>query len=199
MDKNNKIKIQFFFVLPFLLFQISCNDTKEENKIPRVIISTDIGGSDPDDYQSMVHLLVYADQFDIKGIISSPPHEGRKEHIEEVLHAYAQDYENLKTHSNSFPPPDSLLHVTKQGAIQPQKNQIPEELSEGAEWIIKKAKEERGKPLYILVWGSITDVAQAVHDDPGIKEHIRIYSIGSWNTLQDQNARDYLYKNHDDL
>ena len=28
---------------------------------PRVIVSTDIGGTDPDDFQSMVHLLVYAD------------------------------------------------------------------------------------------------------------------------------------------
>ena len=28
---------------------------------PRVIVSTDIGGTDFDDYQSMAHLLVYAD------------------------------------------------------------------------------------------------------------------------------------------
>jgi hypothetical protein len=33
---------------------------------PRVIVSTDIGGSDHDDYQSMVHLLVYADLFDFQ-------------------------------------------------------------------------------------------------------------------------------------
>jgi hypothetical protein len=35
---------------------------------PRVIVSTDIGGSDPDDFQSMVHLLVYADVLDIEGL-----------------------------------------------------------------------------------------------------------------------------------
>src|SRR5262245_10479144 len=38
----------------------------------RVLVSTDIGGTDPDDYQSMVHLLVYADCFDIEGLVSSP-------------------------------------------------------------------------------------------------------------------------------
>ena len=38
----------------------------------RVMVSTDIGGTDPDDFQSMVHLLVYADCFDIEGLISSP-------------------------------------------------------------------------------------------------------------------------------
>lgn len=47
----------------------------------RVIISTDIGGSDPDDFQSMVHYLVYADLFDTEGLIASPPHAGRKAHI----------------------------------------------------------------------------------------------------------------------
>ncbi len=38
----------------------------------RVVVSTDIGGTDPDDIQSMVHLLVYADVLDIEGLISSP-------------------------------------------------------------------------------------------------------------------------------
>ena len=45
----------------------------------RVLVSTDIGGTDPDDFQSMVHLLVYADAFDIEGLVSSPYGPGRKE------------------------------------------------------------------------------------------------------------------------
>src|SRR6218665_2014361 len=31
---------------------------------PRVLVSTDLGGTDPDDFQSMVHFLLYADMFD---------------------------------------------------------------------------------------------------------------------------------------
>ena len=38
----------------------------------RVIVTTDIGGSDPDDFQSMVHYLLYSDLFDTEGLISSP-------------------------------------------------------------------------------------------------------------------------------
>ena len=38
----------------------------------RVIVYTDIGGSDPDDFQSMVHYLLYSDLFDTEGLISSP-------------------------------------------------------------------------------------------------------------------------------
>src|SRR5690606_32212096 len=89
--------------------------------------------------------------------------------------------------------------VTKQGTLDPQKELEPNELSEGAAWIIKKADEDSQKPLYILVWGSITDVAQAVHAKPEIKKNIRIYSIGSWNTVQDQKSRDFLYNKHQDL
>src|SRR4026207_442338 len=64
---------------------------------PRVIVSTDIGGTDPDDLQSMVHFLLYADMFDVEGLISSPYGPGRREHILGVIDRYAADYPNLKT------------------------------------------------------------------------------------------------------
>ena len=48
---------------------------------PRVLVSTDIGGTDPDDFQSMVHLLLYADVLDIEGLVSSPWGPGRRKHI----------------------------------------------------------------------------------------------------------------------
>jgi len=39
----------------------------------RVIVSTDIGGGDEDDIQSMIHYLVYSDLFDTEGLIISTP------------------------------------------------------------------------------------------------------------------------------
>ena len=53
----------------------------------RIVVSSDIGGTDPDDFQSMVHLLVYADSFDIEGLVSSPYGPGRKKHILQVIDA----------------------------------------------------------------------------------------------------------------
>ena len=52
---------------------------------PRVVVTTDIGGTDPDDFQSLVHLLLYADVLDIEGLISSPYGPGRKQHILQVI------------------------------------------------------------------------------------------------------------------
>lgn len=74
----------------------------------RVIVSTDIGGSDPDDFQSMMHYLVYADLFDTEGLIASPPHGGRTEHLLEAIDAYESDYPKLAAQSVRFPTPDAL-------------------------------------------------------------------------------------------
>jgi hypothetical protein len=35
----------------------------------RVLVSTDIGGTDPDDNQSMAHLLMYSNEFDLEGLV----------------------------------------------------------------------------------------------------------------------------------
>ncbi len=167
---------------------------------PRVIVSTDIGGSDPDDFQSMVHYLVYADVFETEGLISSPPQKGRVRDILECIEAYEKDYANLRTWSDDYPSPDALRHVTRQGAIDPQADAEPTtEISAGAKLIIARAHATDSRPLYVIVWGSITDVAQAVHADPGIKTKLRVHSIGSWNTRNDQKARDYLFAKHPDL
>ncbi|HUT32130.1 MAG TPA: DUF1593 domain-containing protein [Planctomycetota bacterium] len=168
---------------------------------PRVIVSSDIGGSDPDDFQSMVHLLLYADVLDIEGLISSPPGKGRAEHILEVIAAYEKDFPNLSRHSPRYPKPDALRALAKQGTVNPAPRAGVSEPTEGSRWIIERAKatDPQGRPLWVLVWGSITDVAQAVHDEPAIRKAIRVHSIGSWNTAQDRASRDYLFREHPDL
>ena len=180
----------------FALF-ISCTETPSK---PRVLISTDIGGSDPDDFQSMVHLLLYADTLDIVGLVSSPPNGGRKKHILEAIEAYETDYTKLKERSTEYPSPDYLRSITIQGALDSQKTDKPDTvISEGAQRIIDEAHKPDARPLYVLVWGSITDIAQALQAAPDIKSKIRVYFIGSWNTKLDPLARNYVYNDHPDL
>lgn len=165
----------------------------------RVIVSTDIGGSDPDDFQSMVHYLMYADCFDTEGLIASPPHAGRKEHILETLDAYARDYPKLRQRSTRFPSPYALRAVTKQGAVDAAPEAGYSVPTEGSRWLIERARAADPRPLWVLVWGSLTDVAQALHDAPEITPKLRVYAIGSWNTRMDQAARAYVVKNHPGL
>jgi len=166
---------------------------------PRVIISSDIGGTDFDDFQSMVHLLVYADRFEIEGIISSSYGPGRKEHILKVIDAYEHDYPNLKTYSTHYPAPNDLRAIAKQGAIESAGLHGYGKASEGSDWIIRCAKRNDPRPLWILGWGGIDDLAQALHDDPSIKSKIRGYFIGGPNKKWSATAYDYIAREHPDL
>ncbi len=83
-----------------------------------MLVSTDIGGSDPDDFQSMVHFLVYSDLFDVEGLVSSPWGPGRKRHILEVIDRYEADYPSLRTWSERYPSPERLRSITKQGETE---------------------------------------------------------------------------------
>lgn len=167
---------------------------------PRVIISSDIGGSDNDDMESMAHALIYADKLDIQAIISTPTkHDGRTSDIHKALDAYAKDYNNLKTYGD-YPTPSELKSVVYQGAINVPGKQGYASSTAASKAIIKEAHEgSASNPLYILAWGAMTDVAQALHDDPSIAGKIRVLSSKGWNGTQDPHSRDYVYNNHKDV
>lgn len=52
-----------------LLFPGSLASMKPAGEKPRIIITTDIGGTDPDDNQSMMHYLLYCNEFDCEGLV----------------------------------------------------------------------------------------------------------------------------------
>jgi len=147
----------------------------------RVLVSTDIGGTDPDDFQSMVHFLVYADCFDIEGIISSPYGPGRKEHILQVIDCYEKDYVNLKTYSDQYPTPDALRAIAKQGETERAPYAGVRRSTEGSRWIVECARRDDPRPLHVLIWGGIEDLVQALHDTPDILPELRVYWIGGPN------------------
>jgi hypothetical protein len=163
---------------------------------PRVIVSSDIGGTDPDDYQSMAHLFVYADALDLEGLIASPYGPGRKRHLLEVIDAYEQDHANLRTHSALYPAPSHLRAITKQGAPDALGDPGFGDPTEGSEWIVRCARRADSRPLWVLVWGGIDDLAQALHDAPDILPKLRVYFIGGPNKKWSAHAYNYLERHH---
>ena len=166
---------------------------------PRLIVSTDIGGTDPDDFQSMVHFLLYADMFDVEGLVSSPYGPGRREHILAVIDRYAADYQNLRTHSARYPAPDVLRGLAKQGAIESAPPGGVGRTTEGSDWIVRSARRNDPRPLWLLVWGGIDDLAQALHDAPDILPKLRVYFIGGPNKMWSVEAYDYIERQHPGL
>jgi hypothetical protein len=166
---------------------------------PRVIVSTDIGGTDPDDLQSMVHFLLYADAFDVEGLVSSPYGAGRREHILQVIDRYAADYPNLKTHSDPYPSPEALGRITKQGALDAAPGTGVGRPTDGSNWIVRCARRSDPRPLWVLVWGGIDDLAQALHDAPDILPKLRVYFIGGPNKMWSVDAYNYIEQHHPNL
>lgn len=167
------------------------------NKL-RVLVSTDLGGSDSDDEQSMVHFLVYSDHWDVEGLISSPWDAGRKEHIIQIIDIYEKDYPTLRTHGD-YPTAEYLRSVTKEGALDKAGPSGHDGPTEGSEWIAQVAKRDDPRPLWITVWGAIDDVAQALHDHPEITPKLRVYWIAGPNRKHSPNSSPYLAQNHKDL
>ncbi|MHC4483997.1 MAG: DUF1593 domain-containing protein [Planctomycetota bacterium] len=165
----------------------------------RVLVSTDVGGTDPDDFQSMVHLLVYADVLDIEGIISSPYGHGRKKHILQVIDCYEKDYVNLKTYSDQYPTPDALRAIAKQGETERAPYAGVRRSTEGSQWIVKCARRDDPRPLHVLVWGGIEDLAQALHDAPDILPKLRVYWIGGPNKKWGPDPFQYIATHHPKL
>ncbi len=166
---------------------------------PRILISSDIGGTDPDDFQSMIHLLMYANEVSIEGLVSSPYGPGRKKDFLDMIDLYEKDLPKLKEHSGGFPHPDSLRAITKQGETELAPFRGFRRATEGSDWIVKCAKEKSDQPLWVLVWGGLEDIAQALHDAPEIKENIKVYWIGGPNKKWGVNAYSYIAENHPDL
>ncbi len=203
--KNLRMRVKKAVVpLILLLGLLGCggwSGSAEMERIPgglrhRLVVCTDVGGTDPDDFQSMVHLLVYADRFDIEGLISSPYGPGRKEHILQVIDLYERDYACLKTYSDRYPVPDALRAVTKQGAVEGAGFEGFGSATEGSEWIVRCARRDDPRPLWILVWGGIEDLAQALHDAPDIAPRLRVYFIGGPNKKWSVDAYQYIATHH---
>ncbi len=189
---------QLFLALICSVFFGVCLATSAESikkRSFRIMVATDIGGTDFDDYQSMVHLLLYADTLDLEGIISSPYGNGGKKHILEAINAYETDYPKLKTYSVKYPTADSLRKIVKQGAIDSPGPIGFHHSTEGSAWIVDCARKKDSRPLYILIWGGIEDLAQALHDAPDILPRIRVYFIGGPNKKWTVDAYQYIADN----
>lgn len=167
---------------------------------PRVIISTDIGGTDPDDNQSLAHLFFYTDKIDLEGIISSPSFgNGSADEVRRMISVYAKDYATLRKAYPGLMSPKALRRITKQGhrGLFAQKGY--DEPTEGSKWIVRQARKSSSRPLWILVWGSLEDVAQALHDAPDIAKNIRVYYIGGPNKMWGLNSYAYIAENFPEL
>ncbi len=130
---------------------------------PRLIVLTDIGG-DPDDQQSMIRLMAYANEFDIEGLIATDLEPPQPERIREIVEAYGQVRENLAQHASGYPTKQYLLDRIKCG--YPHKREVADlgegKDTQGSNWIISVVDKNEPRPVNIAIWGGPGELAQAL-------------------------------------
>lgn len=140
---------------------------------PRLLVLTDIGG-DPDDIQSLIRLLVYANEFRIKGIIatatwgSESRHYGKYYIFENLIHDVIEDYkhirDNLLLHAVGYPTADELHSVVRGGQANRGADKLSPGLSTTGSQHIIHVVDASDEPLYVLIWGGAHDLAQTLTD-----------------------------------
>lgn len=155
---------------------------------PRIVVMTDIGPAEvePDDNESAVRLLAYADRFEIEGIITTigwncdPYPEDWAVYMTRVIDAYQTDVQNLmkRSNQNSFknieseqgrhelgywPSADYLRSRTVMGSVRAGISVIGKDNnSAGSDLLIRLADEDDDRPIWLCSWGGANTFAQAV-------------------------------------
>ena len=193
--------ILFLFACLIMLCAAPLRAAEKSDK-PRLLVLTDIGG-DPDDQQSMIRLMLYANEFEIEGLIASAsgtPGELKekvvKPHlIREIVEAYGKVRDNLTRHADGYPEMQTLLARIKSGSPNRGRDAIGDgHETEGSRWIIEVANRPDARPLNISIWGGQTDLAQALwsvrqaRGADGLKQFmakLRVYDIDDQDKIAD--------------
>lgn len=153
---------------------------------PRVVVSSDFppidvipGGlqsgpaekrSDPDDVQSMVRFLLYANEFRVEGLIAAAgtvANVANKQGLLDVLSVYDQVDEQLRRHDQRYPTAEALRRNTKQGLSGAYGQPADKILgvgkdTEASAFIVQLVDDPNPEPIWFCFWGGTQELAQAL-------------------------------------
>ncbi|MEO7494695.1 MAG: DUF1593 domain-containing protein [Massilia sp.] len=133
-----------------------------------MFVLTDIA-NEPDDEESMVRFLVYANQYDIEGLVATTStflrEKPREDLIRRQLDAYAEVRDNLLIHEPGFPSKEQLLAVTATGQTAFGMAAVGSgKTTAGSQLLLAAADKADARPLWVTVWGGSNTLAQALSD-----------------------------------
>lgn len=139
-------------------------DTRPGEK-PRIIVTSD---GEIDDECSMVRFLLYTNEWDVEGIITSSSQYHWQGHrwagddwIEPYLEAYAQVYPNLVKHDPRYPTPDYLQARTRLGNVKSEGDMV--KATDGSQHIVKVLLDKSDdRPIWLQAWGGPNTIARAL-------------------------------------
>ncbi|MBO7371359.1 MAG: DUF1593 domain-containing protein, partial [Bacteroidales bacterium] len=181
---------KFYIVALLLLTVLGCSKAQQEEPAfkPRIVVLTDIGPADvePDDNESAVRLMSYADRFEIEALVTTigwncdpyPPQWA--EYLHRVVDAYEKDVPNLMKRSRQegflpleqeqgsqqlgyWPSAEYLRSRTVYGSPKAGIGVIgPDNDTPGSDLLIRLADEDDDRPIWVCVWGGANTFSLAV-------------------------------------
>lgn len=180
--------IRNFVLVLMAVIGVNALQAAENDLKPRLVVCTDIAPADvePDDMESMVRLMAYADMFEIEALITSvgwncDPYPAEwAEYLQRVIEAYRKDVpklmrrsgqqefmpledENKQQYIGYWPSADYVKSRAVMGSIHGGIKAIgADNDSPGSELLIRLADEDDTRPIYVAAWGGANTLAQAI-------------------------------------
>ncbi len=162
------IPVSFLLALLSIYSLSNCSDSlpQAENDLkPRIIVTSD---GEIDDECSMVRFLLYTNEWEVEGIITSSSQyhwHGHKwagdDWLDPYLEAYSEVYPNLLKHDNNYPTPDYLKSITLIGNVETEGEM--DSITPGSQHIVKVLLDTTDdNPIWIHAWGGTNTIARAL-------------------------------------
>ena len=210
--------IRKFILVLMAVMGMNALQAAENDLKPRLVVCTDIAPADvePDDMESMVRLMAYADMFEIEALITSvgwncDPYPAEwAEYLQRVIEAYRKDVpklmrrsgqqefmpledENKQQYIGYWPSADYVKSRAVMGSIHGGIKAIgADNDSPGSELLIRLADEDDPRPIYVAAWGGANTLAQAIwrvkqsRSSEDLKKFVRKFRI---YTITDQDMQ----------
>jgi hypothetical protein len=168
---------------------------------PRVIATTD---GEIDDRCSMVRFLLYANEWDVEGLIHSSSRFhwlgntwSGVEWINAQLDQYARIYPHLRENADGYPTPEELHEKVYVGNIDNVGSMDKD--SPGSDHIVQVLLDDKPGPVYLQAWGGTNTIARALwkiqHEHPDQMDKVSKKAIIYIVLDQDNTFRDYIEPN----
>jgi hypothetical protein len=166
---------------------------------PRLVVLTDIE-NEPDDTQSLVRLLLYANDIELRGLVATTSTHLRDrvhpESIRRIVERYGQVLPRLRRHDPRYPLASELLARVAAGQPGYGLQAIGEGRdTPGSALLLRELLRPDPRPLWVSVWGGANTLAQALHrlrrshsaaEVDAVVRRLRVYTIsdqddsGAW-------------------
>jgi len=160
-----RLSLLFFTSLPVLYSCSGQEDATVESEKPRVIVTSD---GEIDDECSMVRFLLYANEWDIEGIVTSSSQYHWHGHrwagddwLDPYLEAYEEVYPNLVLHDTAYPSPEYLKSRAFLGNVSAEGEM--DSITPGSQHIVKVLLDTTDhRPVWLQAWGGPNTIARAL-------------------------------------